>query len=782
MTDIPDRSAPKRGRRLAIAFAAVAGAIAIAVLAFVASFDANRYKPELVQAVRERTGRALSIDGDLSLALLPRLGLSIGPARLSGPGGRGEFAQIDSAQVGVALWPLLSRRIVVERVRLEGLKFEGVRRRDGSTNFDDLLRAAGPEGAAGPEPGPGPGPQPGPGAAAAALVVASVQLHQATIGWRDEAAGAEWRLQQADLEAGRIASGTPGSLRLSGRLIGKRPRVDVAIELSTGYTVDFATLATRLADLDLKARGQVPGAPALDARLRASLQIDPGKGRIDLADASLAARSGDGVEATLEAPALAIGEGGASGRPIRGRVLADRGPANLDLTLSIAAPTRSQDRIVFGEVKADAKIAGPGLPAGGIAATLAGRGSIDAKGDAAELALAGTVDGSALQARLAATRFAPLALRYELQADRLDLDRFAAVAGKPAAASPATVNGTAAPAAVTGTAAPAAAVGDAAPPAGPAPAVGASEREAAIAIPAALARLDAHGTLRIGALKLRGVDASDVAATIRSGGGRIDVAPLRAAVFGGTVDASAALTEAGRQKLRMDLTGVDAGVALRALAGRDALEGRGNLKLDLAAEGRTLAALERSLDGTAALKLRDGAIKGVDLADVLRRVRQAIAAARGKGPAIEQRAGGGDRTAFSSLDASFVVRDGVARNDDLDLRSPLLRVGGAGRVDLPRKRLDYLARVSVVGTLSGQGGAELAALRGVTVPVQVSGPFDALSYRVDVAALAIDAARRELTRRLQEELLGKPAPGATEPAKPPKPVSPRDLLDRMLRR
>jgi len=758
MTDIPDRSAPKRGRRLAIALAAAAGAIAIAVAAFLASFDANRYKPELIDAVRERTGRALSIDGDLSLTLLPRLGLSIGPARLSGPGGRGEFAQFDAARVGVALWPLLSRRVVVERVRLEGLKFEGVRRRDGSTNLDDLLRAASPEGPAAP------GPQPVPGAAAAALTVASVQLHQATIGWRDEAAGTEWRLQQADLEAGRIASGTPGSLRLSGRLIGKRPLVDVAIELSTGYTVDFATLATRLADLDLKARGQVPGAPALDARLRASLQVDPGKGRVELADASLAARSGDGVEATLEAPALAIAEGSASGRPIRGRILVDRAPARLDLTLSIAAPTRSQDRIVFGDVKADAKITGPRLPAGGVAAALAGRGSIDPKGDAAELSLEGTVDGSALQARLEATRFAPLALRYALQADRLDLDRFAAASGKPAAAPPSTAAGGAGPAG------------------GPAPAVAASGPDAAIAIPAALAGLDANGTVRIGALKVRGVDASDVAATIRSGGGRIDIAPLRAAVFRGTLDASAALTEAGRHRLRMDLTGVDAGLALRALAGRDALEGRGNVRVDLAAEGRTLAALERSLDGTAALKLRDGAIKGVDLADVLRRVRQAIAAARGKGPAIEQRTAGNDRTAFSSLDASFVVRDGVARNDDLDLRSPLLRVGGAGQVDLPAKRLDYLARVSVVGTLSGQGGAELAALRGVTVPVQVSGPFDALSYRVDVAALAIDAARRELTRRLQEELLGKPAPGATEPSKPPKPISPRDLLDRMLRR
>ncbi|RPH62238.1 MAG: AsmA family protein, partial [Burkholderiales bacterium] len=153
--------------------------------------------------------------------------------------------------------------------------------------------------------------------------------------------------------------------------------------------------------------------------------------------------------------------------------------------------------------------------------------------------------------------------------------------------------------------------------------------------------------------------------------------------------------------------------------------------------------------------------------------------ARGTDSAVEQAASGSEQTAFSSLAASFAIRDGVAHNDDLDLRSPLLRVGGSGRIDLVGESIDYVARVSVVGTLSGQGGAELAALRGVTVPVQLSGPFASPSYRVDLAGLAIDTARQELTRRLQEKLLGKPAPGSTEKDKP---VSPRDLLEGLLRR
>ena len=298
MTDIPDRSAPKRGHRLAIALAAVAGALALAVVAFVASFDANRYKPELVQAVRERTGRALSIDGDLSLTVLPRLGLSMGPARLSGPGGRGEFAQFDSAQVGVALWPLLSRRIVVERVRLEGW-FEGVRRR-GSTNLDDHV------------PRRKPRRRRGAGAAACRAPPRRPPRWPACAARHDRLArrapAPSGACSRPTSEAGRIAGGTPGSLRLSGRLIGKRPLVDVAIDqLSTGYTVDFATLATRLADLDLKARGRCPARWTPVAR---SLQVDRAR------DVDWPTRASRHVRATAsrrrsKPPALAIAEGGA---------------------------------------------------------------------------------------------------------------------------------------------------------------------------------------------------------------------------------------------------------------------------------------------------------------------------------------------------------------------------------------------------------------------------------------------------------------------------------------
>lgn len=100
-----------------------------------------------------------------------------------------------------------------------------------------------------------------------------------------------------------------------------------------------------------------------------------------------------------------------------------------------------------------------------------------------------------------------------------------------------------------------------------------------------------------------------------------------------------------------------------------------------------------------------------------------------------------------------MARIGFAHDDDLDLRSPLLRVAGSGDVDLARQRLDYAARVTLPESSSAGDPAGLAALRGLAVPVHLSGPFDALSWRIDPAPLAIDLAKRELARRLQQPLL-----------------------------
>jgi len=107
------------------------------------------------------------------------------------------------------------------------------------------------------------------------------------------------------------------------------------------------------------------------------------------------------------------------------------------------------------------------------------------------------------------------------------------------------------------------------------------------------------------------------------------------------------------------------------------------------------------------------------------------------------------------MSASFVIKDGVARNDDLDVRAPALRVGGAGDIDIGNSRLDYLAKASVVASAEGQGGAGLEHLKGLTIPVKLTGPFDAPKYEIDYRALAGDAAKakvKEKAKKAEEKI------------------------------
>ncbi|HET7200154.1 MAG TPA: AsmA-like C-terminal region-containing protein, partial [Burkholderiales bacterium] len=157
---------------------------------------------------------------------------------------------------------------------------------------------------------------------------------------------------------------------------------------------------------------------------------------------------------------------------------------------------------------------------------------------------------------------------------------------------------------------------------------------------------------------------------------------------------------------------------------------------------------KRELAGAAKLALKDGALKGINLDEAIRKAR----ALAGVKSAAEQGAQGSQRTDLTELGASFVIRNGVAHNDDLAAKSPLLRLSGSGEVDVGAGSIDYLAKVSVVSSSAGQGGREAADLRGLTVPVKISGPLDAPRYRVDLKATAGDAVKRKAEDKLKERV------------------------------
>ena len=117
-----------------------------------------------------------------------------------------------------------------------------------------------------------------------------------------------------------------------------------------------------------------------------------------------------------------------------------------------------------------------------------------------------------------------------------------------------------------------------------------------------------------------------------------------------------------------------------------------------------------------------------------------------------------EKTDFTELSASFQINQGIARNQDLNMKSPLLRISGEGEVSLPAGQINYLLNTDLVNTSKGQQGKERDELTGVTVPIRIKGPLAKPSYSLDVASLIKQTGNAKLNEKkaqLEQKLTDK---------------------------
>ena len=131
---------------LGIAVGAIVLLLVVVAVAVSLLFDPNDYKDDITAAVQNATGRQLTLDGDLELAVFPTIRIAVGVASLSNAPGFGDepMARIGSATLSVAVLPLLSQRIQIRQARLEGLELNLARNRSGANNWQDLGGSAAP--------------------------------------------------------------------------------------------------------------------------------------------------------------------------------------------------------------------------------------------------------------------------------------------------------------------------------------------------------------------------------------------------------------------------------------------------------------------------------------------------------------------------------------------------------------------------------------------------------------------------------------------------------------
>ena len=115
-----------------------------AVLYLTVFFNINDFKPQVVDAVKQHTGRTLTIDQDLSWSFFPTLGINVGSIALSNPDNfqPQQMLQVNQAVANVALLPLFSQQVKIDNLSLDGLTLNLITDKQGNTSFDGLTSTA----------------------------------------------------------------------------------------------------------------------------------------------------------------------------------------------------------------------------------------------------------------------------------------------------------------------------------------------------------------------------------------------------------------------------------------------------------------------------------------------------------------------------------------------------------------------------------------------------------------------------------------------------------------
>ncbi len=428
----------------------------------------------------------------------------------------------------------------------------------------------------------------------------------------------------------------------------------------------------------------------------------------------------------------------------------------LDIKLQIGGTlTADLEKQLFSVAGLSVKVNGDAAGITGIAADLSGNVSADLNKQTANADLVLKFRESNVKAKLAVADFAALRTTFDIAIDKLNVDQYLPPkkAGDPAAA----------------------------------PARAQPEQPIDFS---PIKKLDVVGSVRIGDLTASNIKAQNLRIDVRAKNGRLDVDPLSANLYQGSAKGQASVdANSNRIAVKQNLVGIAIGPLLHDALGQDLLEGRGNVALDVTTADNLVSAMKKALNGTARVELKDGAIKGINLAKSLRDAKAMLTGGKRE---AEQGAVAGEKTDFSELTASFDIKNGIAHNGDFLAKSPFLRLTGEGDINLPESSLNYLAKAAVVVSSSGQDGKAMADLKGLTIPVHASGPFAALKYKLEYGSIVSDTAKQKLEEKkdeirdkLKAKLLGKPdepAAPAAEGGQAPAQPRPEDKLKAKLKK
>jgi len=649
--------------------------------------DPNDYKDDLTALVSKYTGRKLTIGGDLRLSLFPWPRVKASDITLENAEGFGEMpmAQIKAAEIGIRILPLFERRIEVDNVVLGGMSLSLITNDQGETNWGDLLEH-----------------KAGEGLALIALVVRGIDVRDSQLIWRDRKTAKHYILNKFNIETGQILSGEPERLVLSFKLLQSGKAYQLPVKLKGRIRFDAqqnklvmqdVLLNTRLDGvraelsapkleyfirsmiLDVNALAyRISGFPVIVHGKLPTSKLDFKKQRASIPRAVVSAANGQ-VSISIKGYRLL------KAPYLLGRIIAPIFDLrSLLKSFGVDVDTRDPQVLSRASVHAVYEVGGGEINIQSIKAIL---------------------DDTTLLGSFDILRFDRPSYGFKLNVDNIDLDRYLSAkqiknmgVGTEAQGVPGGM---------------------------------------LFALPAALLRpLNIKGNLNIQSLKMSGLRAQDVRIGVQANDGEIVVSPVSAKLYGGSLSGKIKFDTRGdvpSLSVNETLSRVQMLPLLSAMGISERLVGTGQLNIKIVGHGKDSREVLRSLQGETRFRIRNGVIKGLDVRKLIYDARRLYAELRGE--QIKTTIPDETEFKFTEMKGSLVFNNGVASNIDLSIKSPLFRISGNGTADMVAQTMNYLMDVSVVASVRGQGGKELAELKGLSIPVRVSGRFGSLSYKID---------------------------------------------------
>ncbi len=271
--------------KLLISLATLIVIVLLATVITLASLDPNEHKDWIAKKVKERTGRVLSLDGDIAVSFYPWLGLQGNQIRLGQAPGFGDdaFMRVDHVELRVKLLPLLSNQYEIDTINIKGAVINLARDEQGKSNWDDLV--GGPEERSD-----------GPALPLAAMALGGVAIENARITWQDRKTGVRADISELNAAIAELKYGEPLALSLGFHAVSNRPAVDARVDLKGVMTYDTDSEQYGISPLEVSSsiKGKhIPGGRTT-ATLSAHIHVDR-----DAQTASIAGISIDALNTTL---------------------------------------------------------------------------------------------------------------------------------------------------------------------------------------------------------------------------------------------------------------------------------------------------------------------------------------------------------------------------------------------------------------------------------------------------------------------------------------------------